>query len=80
MASKLGSIVTYVEELLPIKSTDSLSRGLARSRDSLKSLYLHYHSTYDHQTWQAGDLPRRASIHNVSSHFGHVVLQDHLTN
>ena len=28
-----------------------------RSRDKLKSLHLHYHSTYDHQTWQADDLP-----------------------
>ena len=35
------------------------SRGLARSRDKLKSLYIHYQSAYDYHTWntwKVGDL------------------------
>ena len=51
-----------------------------RSRDNLKSLYLYYHSAYSHQTWQAGDLPWEAFIHNVTPSFGRVVLLDHMTN
>ena len=92
MANKLGTIVTYVEGLLTIKSFNGLIkwpckvtwqtetiifpprvptatklgrvmkrlphikliylawRGLARSRDKLKSLHLHCYSAYDHQT------------------------------
>ena len=33
------------------------SRGLARSRDKLKSQCLHYHNDYTHQTWQDFNLP-----------------------
>ena len=42
------------------------SRGLARSRDKLKPLYLHYHNAYDHKTWHGGDLPRVASTHKAT--------------
>ena len=42
------------------------SRGLPRSRDKLKPLYLHYHSAYWHQTGYYGDLPWVAPIHNVT--------------
>ena len=35
MATKLGRVVTYHEELPSIKSHDPLSRGLARSHDKL---------------------------------------------
>ena len=31
------------------------SRGFVKLRDKLKSLYLHYHSAYDNQTWQKGN-------------------------
>ena len=51
----------------------------SRSLDKLKA-YLHYHSVYGYQTWQADDLPREASTYNVTPSFGHVVLQDHVTN
>ena len=30
--------------------------GLVKSSDKLK-LYLHYHNTYGHKTWQDDDLP-----------------------
>ena len=33
------------------------SRGLARSLDKLKRLYLHHDSAYDHQTCLGGNLP-----------------------
>ena len=42
----------------------------------LKSLYLHYHNAYGHQTWQGNDLPQGAP----KAHFDHVVLRDHVTN
>ena len=29
---------------------------ISRSRDKLKTLYLHYQSAYDHQTWLNGNL------------------------
>ena len=50
-------------------------RDLARSCDKLKSLYIHYHNAYDYQTWQDGYIHCRASLHKVTRHFDHVVLQ-----
>ena len=41
ITTKLGRVVTYLEGFLPIKS-----RGLTRSHDRLKPLYLHYHNAY----------------------------------
>ena len=52
MATKLGRMVTYLEGL-PIKSS---ALGVAKSRDKLKPLYLHYHSAYGSQAWQDADL------------------------
>ena len=57
-----------------------LSRGVVRSRDKLKPLYLHYHSAHGHQTWQDDSLPRWAPTYQVTSTFNHVVLRDHVTN
>ena len=37
------------------------SRGLARSHDKLKPLYLYYYSPYGHQTWLDSDLPEDLS-------------------
>ena len=89
MATILGRVVTYHEELSPIKSHDPLitwsfeindkknhyisttwvgmanktgkmvnlpfwalwTCGLAKARDKLKLLHLHYHSAYGHHTW-----------------------------
>ena len=55
-------------------------RGLARSRDKLKPLYLHYHSSYGHQTSSDGDIPWQAPYNKVIQSFDHVVLQSHVTN
>ena len=65
MATKLGRMVTYIDGLTPINLHQLWSRGLEASHGKLKSLYLYYHSAYDHWTWQAGDLPLEASTHNV---------------
>ena len=35
-------------------------------------------NVYGHQTWQAGDLLRGASTHNVTLPFGHVVFGHNL--
>ena len=55
-------------------------RGLARLHDKLKLLYLHSHSAYNYETWQDGNLPRWALTHKVTWLFGHVALQNHVTN
>ena len=59
-ATKLCKVVTYFGRLLPLKSHDPLMTCLARSRDKLKLLHLHYHSAYGHQTWHGGKLPCEA--------------------
>ena len=49
-------------------------RDLARSRDKLKLLYLHYHNVYDYQTWHlVAHLDRwRALTFKVTSPFNHM--------
>ena len=79
MATKLGRMVAYLDGLLSIKSHNLWSHGFVRSRDKLKSFYLQYYSVYGHQTWQAGNLPRWDTAHNVTWLFHHVVLWDHVT-
>ena len=66
MTTKRGMMVTYLDELLPIKShgpfitwpckmtNDPLNVKL---QDKLKSLHFHYHSAYGHKIWQAADFP-----------------------
>ena len=44
--TKLGKIVAYLDRILLIKLHIPSTRSLARSRDNLKSLYLHYHNIY----------------------------------
>ena len=43
----------------------------------VKTLYLHYHNVYGHQTLQGGDLPWGAPHHKSIWPFDHVVLQVH---
>ena len=51
---------------------------MSRSRNKLKS-YLYYHSAYDHQTWHDDYYPQAVSTY-VTLAFGHMVLQDHVSN
>ena len=55
MATKLGKVLTYHEELPFIKLLDP--SGFVRPCDILNTLYLHLHLTTCncHQTWQGGD-------------------------
>lgn len=65
MTTKLDRLVIYVNDLLPVKSYDSLITWyFSISRDKLEQLYFHYHSVYD-QTWEDGDLPRGPPTHKV---------------
>ena len=52
IATKLDRMVTHLEWPLSIKSHDHIitAYNLARSLDKLKSLYIHYHNAYGHQT------------------------------
>ena len=59
MATKLRTMVTYLEGSYPLSDILLWSRGLARSHDKPKPLYFYYHSAYDHQTSNNDDLPWR---------------------
>ena len=52
MVTKFNRVVTYREELPPIKSHDPLIT-------CLRNL------PFSHQTWQSGDLPKAASTHKT---------------
>ena len=77
MDTKLGTMVIYVEELLPIELLNPLfTLYFKMTWQNLN----HYISTTampmaDHQTWQDGDFPWRSSTHKVIWPFDHVVLQ-----
>ena len=53
--------------------------GLVRSPDKLKS-FLYYHSAYDHQNWQGGDIKWGGPTYNVTCSVNPVVLRSHMTN
>ena len=55
-------------------------RGLTESRDKLKSLFFHYHSSYGHQTWRDANLLLRTPANKFTWSFDLVVLQDHMAN
>ena len=55
--TKLGKMVTYLEELLFIQLA-----VLFGSRDRLTTLYRHYQNAHSYQTWQGGDLSWGALI------------------
>ena len=55
-------------------------RGLVRSRDNIKSLYLHYHSAYVHQTWQDDDLLWLSFTHKAKLPYNHLVLWEFVTD
>ena len=80
LTSKLGRMVNYLDWNLPESHMTLWWRGLAKSRDKLKPLYLHNHSVYDHQTCKDGDLPWGAPSDKVTRPFGYVVMQNHMTN
>ena len=47
---------------------------LVISHDKLQILHLHYHSAYDHQTWQYGNLSCGATTRKVTQPYTHMVL------
>ena len=51
---KLGTVVTYGEELPPTKSNSPWLRRHMMSRDKLKTLNVLFHKIYCYQTWQSG--------------------------
>ena len=46
----------------------------------MKTLYLHYHNAYGHQTGQDSDLSGGAPTHKVTWPFDHVILRNQVTN
>ena len=49
-------------------------RGFVRSRDKLKTMYLHYHNGHGHKLWQNIDLSSVTFTHKVTLPQKHVVL------
>ena len=56
------------------------SRGLARSLDKLKLLYLHYSSAYGHQTLSDSEIFWGAPNHKLLLIFDHVALLGYVKN
>lgn len=77
LAAKFGRMVAYFEGFLATKSRDRC--GLAKSREKLKSLYLHYQSVYSQQTWNDSNLPQRAPSQEATWAFNYVVLGNCVT-
>ena len=67
----------HVPLILMVMANSSM-RNLALQ--PLETLYLHFHSTHDIQTWHGCDLPWGASTHNIMWSFNHVVLWTQVTN
>ena len=63
IAAKLDHMLTYLDGVLPLKSHDTLIMWSSKSGDKLEPLNLHYHSAYDYQAWQDGDLHWGAPTH-----------------
>ena len=66
MATKFGRMVTYLDDLLPLKSYDPFMTWSCKITWQIKALYLQYHSAYGHQTWHDGHLSSQASAHVVT--------------
>ena len=64
------SIITFN----PSSHTTFWTCGRVRSRDKLKTFYLHYRNTYDHQTWKGGFIHWGGSFHKVKYPVDHVGL------
>ena len=74
-----GMVVTNHEGLPPIMWHDPLITWSCKIKWQSKSIYLHYHGVYGHQTWQDGDLPWEAAAHWVIWPFVDMILWDHVT-
>ena len=80
MLTKLGRVVTYHVEVLPMNSHCPLILLPFKITCKLKT-YLHYQSIYGHQTRKGCNLPDvMVSSPKVTLHFDHVVLEDRVTN
>ena len=53
---------------------------MVRSRDKLKSSYLHYYSAYGHQNKQDGNLSWWVPAYKVTWPVDHMVTWDRMTN
>ena len=72
MATKLGTLVTYLRRLLLTKPHVPLITYLSRSLGKLKILYLHCYSAFCHQIWQCGNIQWGFPTHQVTWSFSHV--------
>ena len=81
MAIKFGRRTTYIEGLLPMKLFDHLITWSYKITWQTKTII----SPLPQCLWPPNfapnfDLPWRATTHKVTQPFGHVVLQDYVTN
>ena len=57
-----------------LSRTTFWTRSHVRSRDKLKTFYLHYHNNYGYQTWQGGYIG--ASVYKVTSLLSRSLVRD----
>ena len=62
MATKLGIMLTYVEQLSHINLLDAVVRWSCKITWQTKTTISPHYSPYGHQTWQGGDFPWGAPI------------------
>ena len=74
MAIKHGSIVTYLDGLQPINSHNPLKCVHERSHEKLKTLYLHHHNAYGHNTYQRSDITQGVPTHKFACCLNEVVM------
>ena len=79
MATKLGSMETYLGSFLPIKSNGHIIMWFCEIRDKLKS-YLHNQNPHCHKTWQDDYIPWLNYVNVTTWPYYHVLLQYHVTN
>ena len=76
MATKLDTMVTYLERLLTKKSFYGLITWSCKVTWQKNSLYLYYKSAYGKQTWQNHDFVWWAATYNNKWPFDHAALWD----
>ena len=79
MVNRHGEAITYHDGLPPINSYIPLSKRSPKVTWHIKTLYLHYHNVYGHQTCQSGNTTWGAFTYKVIWPLYEVVLWDHVS-
>ena len=78
MATKLGKVVTYYENVPPNKLHNPLNTWSREAMWQIKNIS--NTTVFSHQTWEWSYIQWGTSLHKVSRPFDHMILQSHMTN